>query len=154
MGEVLGLRGAGGTDFGVRGSVVAAPILGSPPDASLGQVNLSFHEPGNQPGAGGGGVSYAFDCPALLASEELLDDRLVDVPMLDENGHPMLDEDEVPIFTQRPATDFWRAECDGGLENIFEMGPAELQLLSWRENLGWRERAGFFSGDTIQVDFP
>jgi hypothetical protein len=136
LGTELALKGAGGNPHGVRGSVVAGPVAGDPP--SVGQVNLSFHEPGGGGGAGGGGVSYAFDCDALVASEGLLTNRFVDDP----------------VFGQKPATDYWRAECDGGVENIFEKGPAELQLVSWRENLGWRERIGFFSANTIEVSVP
>lgn len=146
MGEVLGLRGAGGEEHGVNGSVVAAPIDFSTDPPRVGQINLSFHEPGNNPGAGGGGVSYAFDCDKLKAAEQLLTGRLVNGnPLLDGDDEPVFDEEGNQLFEQVPATDFWRANCDGGLENIFLSGPAELQLVSWRENLGWREQEGFFS---------
>lgn len=124
MGEILSLRGAGGKNDGVRGSVVAAPINGT----AVGAVNLSFHEEEGRGGAGGGGVSYAFDCDALVAAEALLEGTL--------------------------AASLWQANCDGGIENIFESGPAELQLVSSRENLGWREKIGFFSENEMFVNFP
>ena len=123
MGEILSLKGSGGQKHGVRGSVVAAPMDRA--TGTLGQVNLSFHEPGSTGGAGGGGVSYAFDCDALKGAEKLL---------------------------TATAGNLWQANCDGGIENIFVSGPAELQLVSWRENLGWREQESFFSTKLVPLN--
>lgn len=125
MGDILSLRGSGGKKHGVRGTVIAAPFDRA--GSSVSDVNLSFHEPGG-PGAGGGGVSYAFDCDALERAEGLLNETT--------------------------AKGVWHANCDGGIQNIFDSGPAELQLVSWRENLGWREKVGFFSAEEVVVSLP
>jgi len=176
MGELLALRGSGGRDFGVRGTVIAAPIAGWGTDAGPNLrdgVNLSFHETGPGSGAGGGGSSYAFDCDALLNSENLLrtlqgtdadgesiwGDRLIwadpsdNDRVLDYYDRERLGDapDAEGAEAKTPATDFWQAKCDGGL-NIFDSGPAELQLVSWRENLGWRERVEFFSKNEIVLE--
>jgi len=63
---------------------------------------------------GGGNALYRFDCTALWAAHALLDDA----------GQGM-----------------WSPECDVGSQNVYQAGPPELVIASWRENLGWREVA-------------
>jgi len=63
---------------------------------------------------GGGTALYKFDCNAMWAAHALLN----------EAGQGM-----------------WSPECDAGPENVFQAGPLEIVIASWRENIGWREIA-------------
>jgi len=113
----------GGGNGGVNGQLVFSPIK----DGDFDYVTIDFHKAqgqGQGGGAGGGNATYQHDCEILVEAEKLL-------------GDP----------------DVWKANCEGGVEDIFEVGPKKLQLVSWRENLGWREQAGFFGkplGESIR----
>ena len=114
----------GGGNGGVNGQLVFSPINGG----DFGSINIDFHKAtggGAGGGAGGGNATYQHDCEILMKAEKLL-------------GDP----------------DLWQANCEGGVEDVFELGPKELQLVSWRENLGWREQAGFFSGNELNIIRP
>jgi hypothetical protein len=63
---------------------------------------------------GGGTALYQFDCTALWAAHALLD----------ESGQGM-----------------WSPECNVGPASVYQAGPDELVIASWRENIGWREIA-------------
>lgn len=63
---------------------------------------------------GGGTALYKFDCNAMWAAWELLD----------ASGQTM-----------------WSPECDVGPATVFQAGPPEMVIASWRENIGWREIA-------------
>jgi hypothetical protein len=99
--EVIG----GGTGGDHGGSVVLLNAVGAEGD-EFGATTADF--------TGGGTALYQFDCSALWAAHDLLD----------EAGQEM-----------------WSPECDVGPENVFQAGPPELVIASWRENIGWREFA-------------
>jgi hypothetical protein len=80
---------------------------------ALGAVGDVFGE-SNADFTGGGDAMYQFNCSALWVAHGLLD----------ESGSGM-----------------WSPECDVGPENVFQAGPEELVIASWRENIGWREIA-------------
>jgi len=63
---------------------------------------------------GGGAALYKFDCTALWNARELLND----------DGQEM-----------------WSPECNVGPETVYQAGPPEIVIASWRENIGWREIA-------------
>ena len=60
---------------------------------------------------GGGTALYKFDCNALWAAHDLLD---------------------------AAGQELWSPECDVGPETVFQAGPPEIVIASWRENIGWR----------------
>lgn len=72
---------------------------------------ISFGEV-NADFTGGGTALYKFDCNAMWAAWDLLDGA----------GKAL-----------------WSPECNVGPETVFEAGPPEIVIASWRENLGWRE---------------
>lgn len=37
------------------------------------------------------------------------------------------------------AQGLWNPECNSGPQTVFEAGPTEMIIASWRENIGWRE---------------
>ena len=102
---------------GGNGGVNGQLVFSPIKNGDFGEITIDFHKAqgqGGGGGAGGGNATYQHDCEILMKAEELLGSTL------------------------------WKANCEGGVEDIFELGPKELQLVSWRENLGWREKAGFF----------
>lgn len=62
---------------------------------------------------GGGIAEYNYDCAVLKA---------IHAELLDTAGQEM-----------------WNPECNAGPENVFQAGPPEIIIASWRENIGWRE---------------
>lgn len=104
LGGTFNVVGGGtGGDFG--GSLVLLNATGAIGD-EFGAANANF--------TGGGTALYRFDCSALWAAHDLLN----------EAGQEM-----------------WSPECDVGPANVFQAGPDELVIASWRENIGWREIA-------------
>ena len=70
---------------------------------------------------GGGTAGYTFDCDALWAAHDLLDGD---------------------------AAALWQPNCErdaGSPPSPFLAGPTELTIVSWRENIGWRDRADLFA---------
>lgn len=122
LGESVTVTGGG--NGGVEGSFVMAPV-GESGGASFGDVSLGFHGRGNGNGAGGGNQLYKHDCDQLGVAQGLL-----------QQINPLI---------PNPNLDIWNPSCDTGVENIFLVGPEELVITSWRENIGWRE--AFFGSD-------
>ncbi len=78
-----------------------------------------FFGPSNFNNTGGGTALFKFDCQALWLAHGLLD---------------------------QVGQSLWSPECDVGPQSVFQAGPEDLIIASWRENIGWREEF-FGSGD-------
>ncbi|MCP4048224.1 MAG: hypothetical protein GY732_19790 [Gammaproteobacteria bacterium] len=63
---------------------------------------------------GGGYAEYNWDCQTLMDAHELL---------------------------YSEGQELWDIDCEGGPENLFQADHSELAIISWRENIGWREEA-------------
>lgn len=99
----------GGNGGDGAGSVVMLNLLD---DSTFGEVSFQNN--------GGGTADYRYDCDMLQISRSLL------------AGLP------TPVSEPR-ADALWNPGCERGPATIFEAGPTELIIASWRENIGWRE---------------
>lgn len=110
LGGTFTIAGGGiGGDHG--GSVVILNAPGGVPPADFGASGFAND--------GGGNALYQFDCGALWAAHDLLD----------EEGQTL-----------------WAPECGAeGADSPYDAEPGELIIASWRENIGWREE--FFGSD-------
>jgi len=111
---------SGGGNGGVNGSVVTLNLdegdaLADPP------ISPSFGEIGFQVG-GGGTADFYYECGVMGIAHSVLINQ---VPQ--------------PTDGTPHASDLWVPECESGPENLFVAGPPELAIVSWRENIGWRE---------------
>jgi len=145
----------GGTGGGPEGSVV---ILNS--DGS-GNSNLDFGTVGAA-FAGGGSALYAFDCENLIDARDdvfrAIDDGLAVNPdgTLSDPGQVARDlggdklSDLIALLGNPDAAleDLWNPECDAAPPNLYLADGTHYRILSWRENIGWRE-ASEFAGAAI-----
>ncbi len=139
----------GGTGGGPAGSVV---IL-NPDGASaidFGNVNGNF--------TGGGNALYAFDCDNLLLARDTLfrtiDDAAYPVAddVMDADGGGATGEtigqltgiDADAVADQNLYLDnLWNPSCNTSPDNLVAADRTDLRILSWRENIGWREASDF-----------
>ena len=110
LGGSFDVRGGGAGGIPQGGSIVFLNATNPVPDED-GQLTFG---PTTVDFSGGGTADYVYDCDALWAAYDLL-----------------------------PAGQtVWAPNCDraqSGPPNPFWAGPTELTIVSWRENIGWRE---------------
>lgn len=103
----------GGGIGGNPGSKEVEVSGGSVVVLNLNDDDSSFGETGFQ-NTGGGNALYRYDCDMLeFAHAELLQNTT--------------------------AGGMWYPECERGPQTYWDLGPTELVIASWRENIGWRE---------------
>jgi hypothetical protein len=102
----------GGGTGGNPGSKEQVVSGGSVVVLNLSDDDSTFGTVGFQ-NTGGGNALYKYDCDMLERARNML--------------------------LGGTAQGLWNPDCDRGPENIFDVGPTELIIASWRENIGWRE---------------
>lgn len=128
----------GGSGGGPAGSLVILNTDGGDSEVNFGDVDADF--------TGGGNALYAFNCNNLLAADSLLSQvgpESSQSPLLPDAEAALANADAAFGDESLTLDNLWNPECETAPPSLYDADDTHLRILSWRENIGWREASDF-----------